>query len=89
VNGLFPQKGTLQPGSDADIAVWDPSATWTIEPGGLHMETDYSAFEGMEIVGRPVSVLVRGHVVIDGGELVDDTPRGRHVPASTVDLTVF
>ncbi|WOF23258.1 dihydropyrimidinase [Microbacterium betulae] len=89
VNGLYPRKGALQPGSDADIAIWDAKAVWTIGSGGLHMATDYSPYEGMEITGRPTTVIVRGRVVIEGGELVDGTPRGRHLPAGAVDLTVF
>lgn len=89
VNGLYPRKGTLLPGSDADIAIWDPQASWTIEPGGLHMSTDYSPFEGRSITGRPETVLVRGHRMIEAGRLIDETARGRHIPAGAVDLAVF
>jgi len=52
------------------------------------MATDYTPYEGVEVTGRPETVLVRGRVVVDGGELVDDTARGRHVPAGRVDLAV-
>ena len=85
INGIYPQKGALMPGSDADIAIWDPAAVWTLATGALHMATDYTPFEGIEVTGRPVTVLVRGRVVVDGGELVDEDARGRHVPASRLD----
>jgi dihydropyrimidinase len=87
VNGIFPQKGTLQPGSDADIVLWDPAATWTVHTGELHMATDYTPYEGMSLTGRPVTTIVRGRVVVEGGELVDATAGGRHVPAHAVDLS--
>jgi dihydropyrimidinase len=87
VNGIHPQKGALQPGSDADIVLWDPTAEWTITTDALHMATDYTPYEGLRVTGRPETVLVRGEVVVDRGELVNPTPRGRHVPAHAVDLT--
>ncbi|NRG42315.1 dihydropyrimidinase [Rathayibacter sp. VKM Ac-2835] len=89
VNGIHPQKGALLPGSDADIAIWDPEARWTVTTDDLHMATDYTPYEGLEVVGRPVTVLVRGRIVLEEGELVDAEPRGRHVPAHAVDLTVL
>lgn len=85
VNGLYPQKGALMPGSDADIAIWDPSFRWTITSDALHMATDYTPYEGIEVTGRPETVIVRGRVVVDGGELVDGSARGRHVRAARLD----
>lgn len=87
VNGLYPTKGALQPGSDADIAIWDPSLEWTVTTEALHMATDYTPYEGMAVTGRPMTVLVRGRVVVEEGVLVSDEPQGRHVPAGPVDLT--
>lgn len=86
-NGLYPRKGTLMPGSDADIAIWDPSASWMIDNDALHMSTDYTPYEGRRINGRIDTVLVGGRVVVDRGELIDPTPRGRHLPAGPIDLT--
>jgi dihydropyrimidinase len=66
--GLYPRKGTIAPGSDADIVVYDPNAAQTLSVETHHMNVDYSAYEGMEIVGKVDTVLSRGRVVIaDGG----------------------
>lgn len=83
-NGIYPQKGSLRPGSDADIAIWDPRAEWTVGIANLHMKTDYTPYEGMNLIGRPTVVLVRGVVVVDEGKLVNNSARGRHVPAGPV-----
>ncbi|HEX4816830.1 MAG TPA: amidohydrolase family protein [Nonomuraea sp.] len=83
-HGLYPRKGTLMPGADADVAVWDPAARWTITSGGLHMATDYTPYEGREVTGRPRTVLVGGRAVVHDGVLADPTPRGRHLPARSV-----
>jgi dihydropyrimidinase len=83
-NGLYPRKGTLLPGADADIVLWDPAAVWTLEASALHMATDYSPFEGTAMTGRPATVIVGGRPVVHEGRLLDPTPRGRHLPARTV-----
>jgi dihydropyrimidinase len=67
LNGLFPRKGVIAPGSDADLAVWDPARDVTVTASGLHMATDYTPFEGMRIEGWPRTVLSRGRVLVDGG----------------------
>jgi dihydropyrimidinase len=64
--GLYPRKGVIAPGSDADIVVYDPSATQTLSASTHHMNVDYSAYEGLEITGRVDTVLSRGRVVVDG-----------------------
>ena len=86
-NGLYPRKGTLMPGSDADLVVWDPTARWTMGTGALHMATDYTPYEGMPITGRAETVVVGGRVVVHDGTLIDATPRGRHLPAGAIELT--
>jgi dihydropyrimidinase len=83
-NGLYPRKGTLLPGADADIAIWDPAAEWRVAAGDLHMATDYTPYEGMAVTGRPRTVLVGGRVVVDDGVLVDPAPRGRHLKAAPI-----
>jgi dihydropyrimidinase len=66
--GLYPQKGTIAVGSDADIVVFDPDAPHVISAETHHMRTDYSCYEGMEVEGRVDTVLSRGKVLIaDGG----------------------
>jgi dihydropyrimidinase len=62
--GLFPKKGTISVGSDADIVIFDPNMKRTISASTHHMNVDYNPFEGMEVTGEPVSVLSRGEFVI-------------------------
>jgi dihydropyrimidinase len=64
--GLYPRKGVIAPGSDADIVVYDPTARQTLSASTHHMNVDYSAYEGMELTGRVDTVLSRGRIVVDG-----------------------
>jgi dihydropyrimidinase len=74
--GLYPRKGTILPGSDADIVVYDPTATQVLSVEKHHMNVDYSAYEGMRITGRVETVLSRGRVIIEGGEYHGSTGHG-------------
>ncbi len=65
--GLYPRKGTIQPGSDADIVIYDPHARQVLSAATHHMNVDYSAYEGIEVTGRVETVLSRGRIVIDAG----------------------
>ncbi|WP_029059612.1 dihydropyrimidinase [Stappia stellulata] len=78
--GLYPQKGTIAVGSDADIAIWDPTAKGTIRNADLQHGADYTPYEGMEITGRPVTVLLRGDVAVENGELVAQKGQGAYLP---------
>jgi dihydropyrimidinase len=75
--GLYPRKGVIAPGSDADIVIYDPRATQTLSATTHHMNVDYSAYEGFAITGKVATVLSRGQVVIDGGEYRGVTGHGR------------
>ncbi|GGM33745.1 dihydropyrimidinase [Longimycelium tulufanense] len=75
--GLYPRKGTIAPGSDADIVVYDPQARQTLSAATHHMNVDYSVYEGMEITGRVETVLSRGRVVLEGGEFHGSRGHGR------------
>jgi len=68
--GLFPRKGTIAVGSDADIVIFDPNEEMTISAKSHHMNVDYSAYEGFKITGVTKTVLSRGKVVIDEGKFV-------------------
>ncbi|WP_104176963.1 amidohydrolase family protein [Cryobacterium sp. Y50] len=86
LNGLFPRKGLIAPGSDADIVLWDPSAKVTLRSSDLHMATDFTPYEGISVTGRPIAAFVRGRSVVRKGEFIDSAPQGRHVKASPVFL---
>ncbi len=75
--GLFPRKGTVQPGSDADLLVYDPGYRGTISVKTQQMNVDYSGFEGVPIEGRPSFVTVRGKVQVREGKFVGDQARGK------------
>ncbi|MDX2482568.1 MAG: dihydropyrimidinase [Pseudodonghicola sp.] len=77
--GLYPRKGTIAIGSDADIAIWDPDETRVIRHDDLHDGSDYSPYEGMEITGWPVTVLLRGQTVVEGGALLADKGVGSYL----------
>src|ERR671928_330304 len=68
--GLYPRKGTIAPGSDADIVVWDPEKRLTISAQTHHSNVNYNLFEGTEVAGAPEVVLVRGQVIVENDELV-------------------
>ena len=81
--GLYPKKGTIAPGSDADIVVYDPAAQQTISAETHHMNVDYSAYEGKQITGQVETVLSRGLPVIDGRAYTGRAGHGRFVRRST------
>ena len=74
--GLWPRKGTIAPGSDADIVVFDPDEEMTISAKTHHMNVDYSCYEGMKVRGVTKTVLSRGDVVIEEGKYVAKPGRG-------------
>jgi len=78
--GLAPKKGSLTPGSDADIVLFDPSIRWTMGQETLHMASDYSAYEGVEVTGKVVKVFSRGELIVDGEEFLATPGRGSFVP---------
>jgi dihydropyrimidinase len=75
--GLFPKKGLLAPGSDADIVLYDPKATQTFSAATHHMNVDYSAYEGMSVTGKATTVLSRGSIVIESDQYVGQPGSGQ------------
>jgi dihydropyrimidinase len=78
--GLYPKKGTIAVGSDADIAIWDPERKETISQKLLHHGADYTPYEGIAVTGWPVSTMVRGTFVVRDGRLVGAKGGGEYVP---------
>lgn len=81
--GLFPQKGTIQRGSDADLVVYDPDFRGKISARTHQMNLDYNSFEGFEIEGRPHIVTLRGKVVVRDGKFVGDIHHGKFLSRPT------
>jgi dihydropyrimidinase len=75
--GLYPRKGIIAAGSDADIVIYDPAARQTLSAATHHMNVDYSAYEGFEIAGKVHTVLSRGRVVVSPSGFTGSTSHGR------------
>jgi len=89
LNGLYPKKGAIIPGSDADIVIWDLDCSYTLDESDLHMATDYSPYHGMQTAARPIMTMLRGRVVVKDGVLVDKRAYGRFVSGTKVDFSRF
>src|SRR5438128_3434117 len=77
--GLYPRKGTVAVGSDADLVVFDPEKQVTISAASHHSKVHYNLFEGTRVTGSPEVVLLRGHVLVENDELVASPGIGRFV----------
>jgi dihydropyrimidinase len=77
--GLYPRKGTIAVGSDADMVVFDPGKRVTISASTHHSKSDYNLFEGTEVTGAPELVLRRGEILVEGDELVAQPGSGQFV----------
>jgi dihydropyrimidinase len=77
--GLYPRKGTIAVGSDADIVVFDPDKRVTISADGQQSRSDYNVYEGLEVTGGPEVVLRRGEILVEGDELVAKPGSGQFV----------
>ncbi len=86
--GMYPRKGTIAPGADADIVIFDPDKKRVITADKHHMNVDYNVYEGLEVTGWPVKVLSRGRVIVDGDEWLGEKGAGQFV-AREVDGAVF
>jgi dihydropyrimidinase len=84
--GLYPRKGTIAPGSDADVVVFDPRVEREISAKTHHMNVDYSAYEGRKVRGLPEVVLQRGQVLVQDGTFHGKPGQGRFLPRSRISV---
>jgi dihydropyrimidinase len=82
---MYPQKGAIAVGSDADVVIYDPNARHTISAKTHHMDVDYSCYEGREVQGRSDIVLSRGSVIVRDGEFTGTKGAGRFVKRAAAD----
>ncbi|NJD21624.1 MAG: dihydropyrimidinase [Melioribacter sp.] len=81
--GMFPRKGTIAPGSDADIVIWDPEKEYTISAKTHHMAVDYSMYEGKKVKGNTDTVISRGEVIVEQDKFLGKPGRGNFVKRDT------
>jgi dihydropyrimidinase len=81
--GLFPRKGTIAPGSDADIVIFDPNKEMILSARTHHMRVDYNPYEGRRVTGVTETVMSRGRVIIDNGRFIGRAGVGSFLKRST------
>lgn len=86
--GMYPQKGTIAVGSDADIVIFDPNEKHIISVNTHHMNCDYSGYEGWEITGKCKTVILRGKVVVDNNKLLVDKGYGKFIKRNKVSSVI-
>ena len=74
---LYPQKGTIAVGSDADLVIYDERGSYKIDAKNLQSKTHHSLYDGVEVLGKPVMTIVRGQVVVEDGQLLATQPFGQ------------
>ena len=84
--GLYPRKGTIAIGADADVVVWDPNHEHMLSQKTLHMRIDYSPYEGRKVIGAPTHVLSRGETIVKGGKFLGRAGRGKFLKRGTFAL---
>jgi dihydropyrimidinase len=86
IMGLFPRKGAIQVGADADLAILHPSATIRVDPASMETNADWSPYDGWELAGFARTTISRGEVIVDGYKVVGREGRGRWLPRSSAGL---
>jgi dihydropyrimidinase len=85
---MFPQKGTIAVGSDADIVIFDPNEKHTLSAKTHHMNVDYSGYEGWEVTGKVKTVLLRGQVAIENNNCLLEKGFGKFIRRNKVSQTI-
>jgi dihydropyrimidinase len=78
--GLYPRKGEIAVGADADIVIFDPRKSWTVDHRALHMASDFNCWDGWQLSGSVRTTILRGHVLIEDGTFVGSASHGQYVP---------
>ncbi len=84
IYGMFPQKGSISIGADADLVIWDADKEEVVESSKLHDNAGYTPYQGRKVKGWPLTVLSRGRVVVEGGELRAERGSGEFVPREKI-----
>jgi dihydropyrimidinase len=77
--GMYPKKGTIAAGSDADVVLWDPNSEYTISAATHNMRVDYSMFEGFKVRGNARQVYSRGELIVENGKYLGKAGRGNYL----------
>jgi dihydropyrimidinase len=77
--GLYPRKGALLPGSDADLVIWDPEKQVKYGIAKSRQRTDYNLYEGWELLGYPEKVFLRGRLIVDGEDWLGRAGQGNYI----------
>jgi dihydropyrimidinase len=85
IYGLAHAKGRIAVGLDADLALWDPTVTWTLGHAALHSRVDFTPYEGRTVTGKPTTVLLRGVPVVADGELQVQPGFGQFIERTAAD----
>lgn len=83
--GMYPNKGAIKVGSDADIVIWDPEFTKTISVSNHHMNIDYSMFEGIDAAGKAEIVISKGEIIIEGDKFIGKAGNGKFIKRKSFD----
>ena len=86
LNGIYPRKGTIAPGSDADLVIFDPEESRVLAVEDLHMDTDYTPYEGTVVKGWPTLVMARGRIVVENGVVNDPGAVGELLSAQAIEF---
>jgi len=78
--GLYPKKGSLTPGADADVVIWNPHREMDLSVRNLHMRVDYSPYEGKKVFGGPEKVFAGGRLIVDQDQFLGAVGAGRFLP---------
>jgi dihydropyrimidinase len=84
--GLYPRKGALVPGADADLVVWDPEKHVKYGLAMAHHRTDYNLYEGWDLIGYPEKVYLRGRLIVDGDKWLGKTGQGKYLMRRTGEI---